>query len=145
MRYRKDQLKIAIISIAVLALIIGLAVLLNERRHPNQGEDYIPVKDQTTSEETTTQENDPVQDDIIEDNKTENDTTENDTTEDDTTEDDTTEDEEPDWSDPSKVTYADFLKMTPDQQEAFQDSFSDPADYVKWFWDAWDEYEASKN
>ena len=55
------------------------------------------------------------------------------------------EDAVPGGEENTVLSYAEFLAMTPDQQAAFQDSFSDPADYVKWFWDAWDEYEASKN
>ena len=43
------------------------------------------------------------------------------------------------------LTYAEFLAMTPDQQTAFQDSFATPADYVAWFWAAYDAWEAEQD
>ncbi len=43
------------------------------------------------------------------------------------------------------LTYAEFLEMTPDQQAAFQDSFASGADYVAWFWDAYDAWEAEQD
>ncbi len=110
MRYQtKKQILIAVVSIVVLALLIGLAYFLNERRHPNQGEDRLPEisTQESSSIETTLETNDL-------------------------------------WADPSTVTYEDFLAMTPDEQAAFQDSFPTGADYVAWFWDAWDAYEAAK-
>ena len=43
------------------------------------------------------------------------------------------------------LSYAEFLAMTADQQTAFQDSFANPADYVAWFWAAYDAWEAEQD
>lgn len=43
------------------------------------------------------------------------------------------------------LTYAEYLAMTEDEQQAFRDSFENPGDYVAWFWAAKDAYEEEQD
>ena len=43
------------------------------------------------------------------------------------------------------LTYAEYLAMTEEEQQAFRDSFEKPGDYVAWFWAAKDAYEEEQD